>query len=153
MKKVKTIRFFCEYVKNISTFVAKQYGMEIKFDKKYLSEMYYKGQSSDKKHHFQPQVVRKYQRCIDLLEGATSIETLYQYNALNYEVLKGGKAGISSINKKIMANLGYGFYPTHPGEILKDEIEYRGVSQKKLAAEMKMSYTVLNEILIENEDL
>lgn len=46
-----------------------------------------------------------------------------------------------------MANLGYGFYPTHPGEILKDEIEYRGISQKKLAAEMKMSYTVLNEIL------
>ncbi|MDR1879614.1 MAG: HigA family addiction module antidote protein [Tannerellaceae bacterium] len=46
-----------------------------------------------------------------------------------------------------MANLGYGFYPTHPGEILKEEIEYRGISQKKLAAEMKMSYTVLNEIL------
>jgi addiction module HigA family antidote len=46
-----------------------------------------------------------------------------------------------------MANLGYGFYPTHPGEILKEEIEYRGISQKKLAAEMKISYTVLNEIL------
>jgi addiction module HigA family antidote len=46
-----------------------------------------------------------------------------------------------------MANLGYGFYPTHPGEILKEEIEYRGISQKKLAAEMRMSYTVLNEIL------
>ena len=46
-----------------------------------------------------------------------------------------------------MANLGYGFYPTHPGEILKDEIEYRGISQKKLAADMKMSHTVLNEIL------
>jgi proteic killer suppression protein len=71
--------------------------MEIKFDKEYLAEMYYKGQSSDKKHRFQPHVVRKYQRCIDLLEGATSIETLYQYNALNYEVLKGDKAGISSI--------------------------------------------------------
>jgi proteic killer suppression protein len=71
--------------------------MEIKFDKEYLSEMYYKGQSSDRKHRFQPQVVRKYQRCIDLLEGAASIETLYQYNALNYEVLKGEKAGISSI--------------------------------------------------------
>ena len=24
--------------------------------------------------------------------------------------------------------------PTHPGAILKDEIEYRGISQKKLAA-------------------
>jgi addiction module HigA family antidote len=46
-----------------------------------------------------------------------------------------------------MSNLGYGFYPTHPGEILKEEIEYRGISQKKLSSEMKMSYTVLNEIL------
>jgi proteic killer suppression protein len=71
--------------------------VEIKFDKEYLSEMYYNGQSSDKKHRFQPQVVRKYQRCIDLLEGATNIETLYQYNALNCKVLKGDKAGISSI--------------------------------------------------------
>lgn len=46
-----------------------------------------------------------------------------------------------------MANLGYGFYPTHPGEILKDEIEYRGISQRKLASDIRMSYTVLNEIL------
>jgi len=46
-----------------------------------------------------------------------------------------------------MNNLGYGFCPTHPGEILKDEIEYRGVSQKKLAEKMGMSYSVINEIL------
>lgn len=25
----------------------------------------------------------------------------------------------------IMGNLGYGAYPTHPGEVLKDEIESR----------------------------
>jgi addiction module HigA family antidote len=39
------------------------------------------------------------------------------------------------------------YHPTHPGEILKDEIEYRGISQRKLATEMDVSYTVLNEIL------
>lgn len=71
--------------------------MEIKFDKEYLAELYYKGQSADKKHRFQPQIVKKYQRCIDLLEAATSVEILYQYNALNYEALKGDKTGISSI--------------------------------------------------------
>ncbi len=38
-------------------------------------------------------------------------------------------------------------YPTHPGEILKDEIEYRGISQRKLAEQMGMQYSVLNEIL------
>ncbi len=38
-------------------------------------------------------------------------------------------------------------YPTHPGEILKDEIEYRGISQRKLAKQMGLAYSVLNEIL------
>jgi addiction module HigA family antidote len=46
-----------------------------------------------------------------------------------------------------MGNLGYGFCPTHPGEILKDEIGSRGISQRKLATQMGMSYTVINEIL------
>ena len=33
-----------------------------------------------------------------------------------------------------MGNLGYGAYPTHPGEVLKDEIEARGISQLADAA-------------------
>lgn len=41
----------------------------------------------------------------------------------------------------------FGFYPTHPGEVLKDEIEYRKISQRKLAEEIGMPYTALNEIL------
>lgn len=46
-----------------------------------------------------------------------------------------------------MGTLGYGFYPTHPGEILKDEIDARGISQRKLASQMGLTYSVLNEIL------
>lgn len=46
-----------------------------------------------------------------------------------------------------MSDNEFGFYPTHPGEVLKDEIEYRGISQRKLAAEIGMSHTALNEIL------
>ena len=46
-----------------------------------------------------------------------------------------------------MGNLDYPFTPTHPGEILKEEIEYCGISQKKLAMQMGLSYTMLNEIL------
>ncbi|MDR2563422.1 MAG: HigA family addiction module antidote protein [Prevotellaceae bacterium] len=38
-------------------------------------------------------------------------------------------------------------YPTHPGKVLKDEIEYRGISQKKFAAQIGVQYTMLNEIL------
>lgn len=41
----------------------------------------------------------------------------------------------------------FGAYPTHPGELLKDEIEYRKISQRKLAADIGMSHTALNEIL------
>ena len=37
--------------------------------------------------------------------------------------------------------------PTHPGEVIKDEIELRGISQRKLATQMGMSYTILNEVL------
>ena len=46
-----------------------------------------------------------------------------------------------------MGNLGYGAYPTHPGEVLKDEIEARGISQRQLAESMGLGYSVLNEIL------
>ncbi len=53
----------------------------------------------------------------------------------------------NNINKKMSANRLTPAYPTHPGEILKDEIEYRGISQRKLAAQMGMQYSVLNEIL------
>ena len=27
-----------------------------------------------------------------------------------------------------MSNLGFGFYPTHPGEVLKEELEERSIS-------------------------
>jgi addiction module HigA family antidote len=46
-----------------------------------------------------------------------------------------------------MAEKKFGFYATHPGSVLKDEIEYRKISQRKLAAEIGMSHTALNEIL------
>lgn len=37
--------------------------------------------------------------------------------------------------------------PTHPGEVLKDELEARGISQKKFALLTQVPYTMLNEIL------
>jgi addiction module HigA family antidote len=43
--------------------------------------------------------------------------------------------------------------PVHPGEILKDEIEYRGISQGKLATQMGIPYKVLNHILNEHRPL
>lgn len=37
--------------------------------------------------------------------------------------------------------------PTHPGEFIKEEIEYRKLSQKEVAHDMKISRSYLNEIL------
>ena len=71
--------------------------MTIQFDKKYLSELYYTGKCSDKKHRFQPKVIRNYVKRIITLADAPNVEALYVLNSLNYEVLSGDKAGISSI--------------------------------------------------------
>lgn len=46
-----------------------------------------------------------------------------------------------------MTKVRYGYTPTHPGEVLKDEIEYRKISQRKLAEQMDISYKVLNDLL------
>ena len=47
----------------------------------------------------------------------------------------------------------FGFTPTHPGEVLKDEIEYRKIQQSRLAKQMGMSYKVLNDILNERRPI
>ena len=46
-----------------------------------------------------------------------------------------------------MGNFGYGAFPTHPGEVLKDEIEARGITQRQLADSIGLTYSVVNEIL------
>ena len=71
--------------------------MIVKFEEKYLQELFEDGKTSNKKHRYQPQIVRKYQYCIRVLKDAECVEDLFPMNSLNYEVLKGDKAGISSI--------------------------------------------------------
>lgn len=52
-----------------------------------------------------------------------------------------------------MSNMKFGFTPTHPGEVLKDEIEYRKIPQSRLAKQMGMSYKILNDILNERRPI
>ena len=42
-------------------------------------------------------------------------------------------------------------FPTHPGEILKDEIEYRGISQRQLEDEMGIAYRGISQRQLEDE--
>lgn len=54
---------------------------------------------------------------------------------------------IQGIDPDMIANNLTPAYPTHPGEVVKDEIEYRKISQRKLAEQMGISYKALNDIL------
>jgi len=54
---------------------------------------------------------------------------------------------INGVDPRMIANNLIPYEPTHPGELVKDEIEYRRISQRKLAAQMGVSYSVLNELL------
>lgn len=58
--------------------------MEIIFNEKYLKEMYITGQT-DKRHRYQPQVVRKYIRVINIMLETPNVQGLLKYNSLNYE--------------------------------------------------------------------
>ena len=54
---------------------------------------------------------------------------------------------IKGVDPRMIANNLTPYEPTHPGEVLKEEIEYRGISQRKLAKQMNISYSLLNEVL------
>lgn len=71
--------------------------MVVTFEEKYLKELYLNGRCSDKKHRYQPQIIKIYRRRIETLESVESPEKLYQFNALNFEALVGNKKGRFSI--------------------------------------------------------
>ena len=54
---------------------------------------------------------------------------------------------LEGVNPNMIANNLEPFEPTHPGKLLKDELECCNISQKQLAMDMGVSYTVLNDIV------
>lgn len=71
--------------------------MIVIFDKVYLKELYENGTAKDKKHRFQPEIIKRYKRCIDYLRHASSKESLFPINSLRFEALTGDKCGMFSI--------------------------------------------------------
>ena len=71
--------------------------MDIIFEKTYLEELFFTGKTSDKKYRFQPQIIKKYRKTVDVLEAVAGIEDLFRYNGLQYEVLGGDKKGLESV--------------------------------------------------------
>ena len=54
---------------------------------------------------------------------------------------------LPGIAPNMIANNLVPFAPTHPGEILRDELECRGITQTKLAKEIGIKVSVLNELI------
>ncbi len=71
--------------------------MEIKFEKDYLRELFYYGVASDKQHRYQPDIVRRYVRVVNILDSVEKVADLYRYRSLHYEKLQGDKKGIESV--------------------------------------------------------
>ena len=71
--------------------------MEITFEEDYLRELYYEGKAHNKKYCFQPQIIKKYVRVIDLMASLNSTEDFYRYKALHYEALVGDKKDRESV--------------------------------------------------------
>ena len=71
--------------------------MIVIFEKTYLQELYVNGKSSDKKHRFQPAVVTKYIKVINLMKQLENVLGLAKFGSLHYEKLHGDKDGLSSV--------------------------------------------------------
>ena len=61
--------------------------MEVEFQKDYLKDLYYTGKTKDKQHRFQPDVVRKYVRVVEILAAVYRMEDLFRFNSLNFEAI------------------------------------------------------------------
>lgn len=71
--------------------------MIVTFEHTYLKELYDNGKTSDKKHRFQPSIVKRYKDKINYLKKAASKEELYPIKSLHFEALHGDKKGLYSI--------------------------------------------------------
>ena len=70
--------------------------MVITFDKDYLRTLYTDGKD-DKKHRYQPQIIKKYIAVVNLMKSQKDVMGLMKYVALNYEHLQGDKKDFSSV--------------------------------------------------------
>ncbi|MBR3284472.1 MAG: type II toxin-antitoxin system RelE/ParE family toxin [Alloprevotella sp.] len=71
--------------------------MEITFEKDYLRELFYYGTASDKHHRYQPEIIKRYIRVVNILDSVDKTTDLLRFRSLHYEKLIGDKAGLESV--------------------------------------------------------
>ena len=77
--------------------------MEIKFEKDYLRELFYDGVANDKQHRYQPDIVRRYVRVVNILDSVDKVTDLFRFRSLHYEKLVGDKKGLESVRVNDLA--------------------------------------------------
>jgi proteic killer suppression protein len=71
--------------------------MKVIYGQQYLKELHQNKKTTDKKHRYQPSVIKKYIKIIDLMIEAKTIQDIVRINSLRYEKLLGNKQGVSSV--------------------------------------------------------
>ncbi|MCB2196973.1 MAG: type II toxin-antitoxin system RelE/ParE family toxin [Bacteroidetes bacterium] len=71
--------------------------MEIEFEHDYLQELYTEGKAKNKKYRFQPQIIKKYIKTVNLLRSAPNTEFLYKIHSLHYEKKSGDLKEIEAV--------------------------------------------------------
>ena len=71
--------------------------MEIKFQKKYLSDLYQGIVKPYKDYKSNPQLVKQYIKTINKLKSVTRVEQLFQIKSLHYEKKVGNLNGVSAV--------------------------------------------------------
>ena len=71
--------------------------MIVTFEETYLEELYTQGKANDKKHRFQPMIIDKYVKVVNLMKQQENVLGLTKYGSLHYEKLHGDKEGLSSV--------------------------------------------------------
>lgn len=71
--------------------------MIVVFEKECLKELYVQGSTTNRKYWFQPQIVTKYMKVINMMKQMENVQGLMKYGSLHYEKLHGDKDGTSSV--------------------------------------------------------
>lgn len=71
--------------------------MKVIYGKTYLKELHLHRRASDKKHRFQPDVIKRYIKTVEIMISVKNVLELSRINSLRYEKLSGNKKGLSSV--------------------------------------------------------
>lgn len=81
--------------------------------------------------------------CLKILNS----QFLLSVTLLNFQTITNNMITLPDIDPSMIANNLTPFEPTHPGELIRDELEERHLTQAKLAEQIGVSPSLLNEVV------